>query len=165
MPLLMAAGGVPRRQERQAPRGPIVAMTGDRFDAMIDSLIEGHCNKRSHVKSRKPSGVVDTDVGPVNAKALEALEDTFDTERILELVDQLDALRGRICDPDGLRADLLRLHAMAHRLINGDALTIDADDQSIWELADDLEFELEEIADNAKQAVSILRPLTRLAPE
>jgi hypothetical protein len=36
----------------------------------------------------------------------------------------------------------------------GAPLTINADDQSIWELAD-----------NAKQAASILRPLTRLAPE
>jgi hypothetical protein len=146
-------------------RGPTVAMTGDQFDAMIDPLVEGHCQQFSHVNPRKHLGSVDTAVGPVHAKTLEELVENFDTQRILELVDELDELRERICDPDGLRADLLRLHAMAHALVNGAPLTINADDQSIWELADDLEFELMEIADNAKQATSILRPLNRLAPE
>jgi len=38
-------------------------------------------------------------------------------------------------DPEGLRADRLRLHAIAHTLVNGAPLTINADDQSIWQLA------------------------------
>ena len=146
-------------------RGPIVAMTGDQFDATIDPLVEGHYQKLSHVNPRKHLGSVDTAVGLVDAKTFEELEENFDTQRILELVDELDELRERVCDPDGLRADLLRLHAMAHTLVNGAPLTINADDQSIWELADDLESELTEIADNAKQAASIPRPLIRLAPE
>jgi hypothetical protein len=68
---------------------------------------------------REKLGVVSTAFGAVNRPVLEALQDSFDTQQLLELVDQLDKLRSRICDPEGLRGDLLRLHAMAHSIING----------------------------------------------
>ena len=50
------------------------------------------------------------------------LQETFDTTTILRAVDQLDVIRSRCCDPAGLRDDLLRLHGMAHTVINGGAL-------------------------------------------
>jgi hypothetical protein len=62
---------------------------------------------------REKLGVVSTAFGAVNRPVLEALRDSFDTQQLLELVDQLDELRSRICDPEGLRADLLRVSAGA----------------------------------------------------
>jgi hypothetical protein len=114
---------------------------------------------------RKPSHSIDTAVGRVNAQRHEELRETFETHRLLELVDAIDEWRGRIGDPDGLRADLLRLHAMAHSLVNGAPLSIAAKDEAIWELADALESELMEIEEGAKRAMKLLRPLTKLAPE
>jgi hypothetical protein len=64
----------------------------------------------------------------------------------------------------GLRADVLRLHAMAHALVNGAPLTTDVENLAIWELADALESELMEIEEGAKRAMKLLRPLLKLAP-
>jgi hypothetical protein len=61
---------------------------------------------------RKPSHTIDTAVGRVAATALGKLQENFDTHELLAL----DEWRGRIGDPDGLRADVLRLHALAHTL-------------------------------------------------
>jgi hypothetical protein len=113
----------------------------------------------------KKTGSVDTAYGPVDPQILEGLQDSFDTRLLLELVDQLDELRARICDPDGLRADLLKLHAMAHTLINSAPLAAKPEDQSIWELADDLEYELGQIAESARHASLAIRPLVDLQPD
>jgi hypothetical protein len=101
----------------------------------------------------------------VNSQILEGLQESFDTPVLLRLVDQLDTLRARICDPDGLRADLLKLHAMAHTLINGAPLATEPEDQSIWELADDLGYELGQIAESARHASLAIRPLVELQPD
>jgi hypothetical protein len=113
---------------------------------------------------RKPLHSIDTAVGRVDATALEELRENFNTHELLELVDALDEWRGRIGDPDGLRADVLRLHAMAHALVNGAPLTTDVENLAIWELADALESELMEIEEGAKRAMKLLRPLLKLAP-
>jgi uncharacterized coiled-coil DUF342 family protein len=110
---------------------------------------------------REPSHFIDTAVGRVDATALEVLQENFDTHELLELVDALDEWRGRIGDPDGLRADLLRLHT----LVNGAPLSVSAENEAIWELADDLESELAQIEEGAKRAMKLMRALTKLAPE
>jgi hypothetical protein len=85
---------------------------------------------------RKPSQPIDTAVGRVDATALEELPEHFDTQQeLLELVDALDEWRGRIGDPDGLRVDVLRLHAMAHTLVNGAPLMTNVENLVILELA------------------------------
>ena len=61
-------------------------------------------------------------------------------------------------------ADVSRLHAMAHALVNGAPLTTDVENLAIWELADALESELMEIEEGAKRALKLLRPLLKLAP-
>jgi len=78
---------------------------------------------------------IDTAVGRVDATALEELRENFGTHELLDLVDALDEWRARIGDPNGLRADLLRLHAVAQTL------------------------------SGAKRAMQLLRPLTKLAPD
>jgi hypothetical protein len=101
----------------------------------------------------------------VDATALEELRENFGTHELLDLVDALDEWRARIGDPNGLRADLLRLHALAHTLVNGAPLSVSTGDEAIWELADALESELMEIEEGAKRAMQLLRPLLKLAPD
>ncbi len=77
---------------------------------------------------RKASHSINTAVGRVDAERLEELQEKLDTYQLLELVDALDEWRGRIGDPDGMRADLLRLHALAHTLISAAPLSFAAPD-------------------------------------
>jgi hypothetical protein len=53
---------------------------------------------------------VETSYGAVDEKTLEALQNCFDTRRLLDPVDDIDLIRYRI---SGLRQDLLDLHSMA----------------------------------------------------
>jgi hypothetical protein len=64
--------------------------------------------------SPKSPRSIDIAVGRVDATALHDLQENFDSQELFELVDAFDEWRGRIGDPGGLRADLLRLHTMAH---------------------------------------------------
>jgi hypothetical protein len=67
---------------------------------------------------------IDTPYGAVAADALHGLEATYDTTRLLAAVGTLDVLRARLSDPGSLRDDLLRLHGMAHTILNGASLTV-----------------------------------------
>jgi hypothetical protein len=59
-------------------------------------------------------------------------------------------------------AAVLRLHAMAHTLVNGALLTSNVENLAIWELADALESELMEIEEGAKRALKLLRPANQI---
>ncbi len=61
---------------------------------------------RSKEVCAAPQAVVDQSV-------LRELQAGYDTNGILQTVDSVDACRVCLCDPDGIRGDLLRLHAMA----------------------------------------------------
>ncbi|MGT2454019.1 Tn3 family transposase post-transcriptional regulator TnpC [Cupriavidus basilensis] len=106
----------------------------------------------------------DTPYGRVDAEALQALRDTFDTTTILRAVDQLDAIRSRCCDPAGLRDDLLRLHGMAHTVINGAALSCSTTGQTLVDQAEAIIEELDDWILLLKRAVQALRPLEPLRP-
>ena len=75
----------------------------------------------------------------VREKALEALQNSFDTQRLLAAVDAVDQIRARI---DGLRDDLLDLHRMAAEVINEDYDSRPAREEPIWELAEMLASEM-----------------------
>ena len=113
----------------------------------------------------KTPSSIETVYGQVDGKTLEQLQEEFDTYKLLDLIDEIDALRDRICDPDGMRAELLRLHAMAHTVINDAPLTMGADDMTIWELADELATEFATFANQARRASSLLDQLAKLMPE
>lgn len=106
----------------------------------------------------------DTPYGRVDAEALQALRDTFDTTTILRVVDHLDAIRARCCEPAGLRDDLLRLHGMAHTLINGAALSYPTTGPTLVDQAEAIIEELEDWILLLKRAVQALRPLEPLRP-
>ncbi|MGH8787418.1 MAG: Tn3 family transposase post-transcriptional regulator TnpC [Cupriavidus necator] len=108
---------------------------------------------------------IDTPYGKVDVEALQALRETFDTNVILRVVDQLDAIRSRCCDPTGLRDDLLRLHCMAHTVINGAALSCSATGPTLVDLAEAVIEELEDWILLLKHAAQALRPLEPLRPD
>lgn len=60
-----------------------------------------------------------TAYGRADKRALRDLQDTYDTSGLLRMVDELDAILVEAREEDGLRDRLLRLHGMAHTVING----------------------------------------------
>ncbi|CAN7782202.1 Tn3 family transposase post-transcriptional regulator TnpC [Cupriavidus necator] len=103
-----------------------------------------------------------TPYGKFDAAALAALRETFDTTAILSLVDQLDAIRARYGAPSGLRDDLLRLHGMAHTVMNGAGLAYATTGPTLLDQADEVLDELDDWIAMLKRAVQALEPLQRL---
>lgn len=106
----------------------------------------------------------DTPYGMVNAEALQMLKETFDTLVILRAVDQLDGIRAR-CGPDGLRDELLRLHGMAHTVINGASLSYGTNGPTLMEQIDAVMEELDDWIAMLRQIQRALQPLEALRPE
>jgi hypothetical protein len=104
-----------------------------------------------------------TAFGPVNAAALERLLESFETQSLLDAVDQVDRLAEWI--DDSFRQDLLRLHGMANTIINNAPKTTSSDKEKIWELAGSLAMELEEMVENLGATLERLHQLAKLAPE
>ncbi|AJZ56101.1 putative tnpA repressor protein [Paraburkholderia fungorum] len=104
---------------------------------------------------------IETPYGAVDADALQSLQQRYDTLVIQQAVDLFDTIRVR-CGPDGLRDDLLRLHGMAHTVINGASLSYPTDDLTLVEQADCVIEELEDWAMVLERMILALRPLQDL---
>lgn len=65
-----------------------------------------------------------TAYGRLDRAALLQAQHTYDTTSLLRMVDDLDAMLGEARGEDGLRDMLLRLHGMAHTVINGTGMTV-----------------------------------------
>ena len=109
----------------------------------------------------EPNFVV-TPYGDVDAAALENLRQGFDTAALLGLVERLAWMAQRL-DPGGVRDDLLRLHRMAHTVIN-DANVSESSADDLWEVAARLIDEFREMADNCLAIAATLQPLADLQP-
>ncbi len=105
-----------------------------------------------------------TPYGKVRTDALDQLEGSFDTQQLLNAVDQFDRLRELVTAPR-FRDDLLRLHGMAHTIINGAAMAAPSGGEAVWELAGALSMELEEIVEDLTETVDLLNRLADLAPD
>src|SRR3546814_17187624 len=81
---------------------------------------------------------------------------------LLRAVDDLDTICALVADPDELRTDLLRLHGMAHALINGGAISTTSVDETIAELAVDIEAELDDMSALLLAIRQRIRPLLAL---
>lgn len=112
----------------------------------------------------KTSGVVATAYGPVDAVALRTLQDTFDTADMLVDVDKLAEAGLQLLDPNGLRADLLRLHGMAHTVINGALLVTGTAGVSLADSAADLDAALDDLVRVVMTVRDRVRALTALSP-
>ena len=104
-----------------------------------------------------------TAFGSVNANALERLRESFETQQLLDAVDPVDHVAELVND-SSFRKDLLRLHGMAHTIINGAPQTASSKEK-IWELAGALAMELEDVVDDLQSTLGLLHQLTELAPE
>jgi hypothetical protein len=74
-----------------------------------------------------------TPYGEVRAEGLAELQGSFDTRQMLAAVDDLDRFYAQW--KRELRADLLRLHGMAHTVINGAPLASVPGEEGLSELA------------------------------
>lgn len=107
----------------------------------------------------------ETYYGTASAKKLEELQQSFDTIDILAAINAIDQIRYRICEPEGMRDELLKLHSMAYTLINSDWTCNAPNDTPIWVLAQDLEIEIAEFAETLNEIAEIIGKLGELLPE
>ncbi len=87
--------------------------------------------------------------------------DEFETNDLLEAVDDLDTIRDILADgpnlePPQLRIDLMRLHKLAMRVCKKG----EDDSSELVELAIDIEDQLEDIRDASDHIMEVLREIT-----
>ena len=93
------------------------------------------------------------------------IRNSFDTGELLAAVDLIDEMARRSADPSGLRKDMLRLHAVAHRIINeGPETPSDKALQELTDMASDLSSELWELADKVRKTCDLLDILANAKP-
>jgi hypothetical protein len=104
-----------------------------------------------------------TPYGQVRKVVLERLQQSFDTRELLATVDEID----RFCAQwtEELRSDLLRLHGMAHCVINDAPLTQPASKETLAEMAASLSLAFEDAAKSLRSLPGILDQLADLGPE
>jgi len=107
---------------------------------------------------------VETAYGRLDQAALRQAQDTYDTTILLRMVDELDALLADACAEDGLRDMLLRLHGMAHTVINCAGMTVGTGEETLPELASDAMGEMLRIASLLRGWLRQIEPLERLTP-
>ncbi len=103
-----------------------------------------------------------TPYGLLDTRALEEAEQSFDTQTLLRMVDELDRFTIPARQEGGLRDQLLQLHGMAHTVINGARLSTPAG-ESMPELAGDVLSEVQETIDTLRQWIRPLEALQNLA--
>lgn len=106
-----------------------------------------------------------TPYGEVDAAALEALRDSFDTSYILRLVDLLDACLAELGGIAAVRDELLKLHAMALTLVEGTAPSMPTENACIWADAESVQLDLEALVSWVRSAQIGIAPLVGLAPD
>ena len=111
------------------------------------------------------AAVTATPYGEVDAAALDALQSGYDTTRMLDAVGRLDEVRASLYDPEGLREDLLRLHRIAHTLVNGAGLTVGTQDEFFVDQVTDVIGQIEQYVADLLGIRDVLRPLETLRPE
>lgn len=107
---------------------------------------------------------IETAYGRVDRTALREAQDTYDTAALLRMVDELDALLASARQEDGLRDMLLRLHGMAHTVINGAGMSVPTDEESLPELAFDISTEVLRMVTLLQEWRRRLEPLEQLTP-
>lgn len=108
---------------------------------------------------------VETAYGRLDKAALIEAQRTFDTRRLLTMIDELNELISLAMGEDGLRDMLLRLHAMTHVVINGAELSVDTDGQTLPELADEITTDLYGAISSLQRWAKWLEPLESLQPK
>ena len=107
--------------------------------------------------------LIQTPYGEVRAEGLAELQASFDTRQMLEAVDDLD----RFCAQwkRELRGDLLRLHGMAHTVINGAPLASMPGEEGLSELAFSIAEELRDWQESLRSSIVQLDRIAGHVPE
>ncbi len=103
--------------------------------------------------------------GDVDTAALERLESTYDTTRLLAAVDIVDRVRTQLHDPEGLRDDLLEIHRMAHSILNGASSIPSRREGSFPEQVLDALDVIDDFIAELTRARTFLEPLEALSPD
>jgi hypothetical protein len=111
------------------------------------------------------AAVTATPYGEVDAAALEALQSGYDTTRMVDAVGRLDEVRASLYGPEGLREDLLRLHRIAHTLVNGAGLTVGTQDEFFVDQVTDVIDQIEQYVADLLGIRDVLQPLETLRPD
>lgn len=105
---------------------------------------------------------VQTAHGLVDASALDAARNSFDTSVLLQSVDDIDEVVHQLSGEGGLRDQLLQLHAMASTVLNGAGIS-SSSGTTLPDAAFDVIDDLREIVSVLRRAVDRAAPLAALA--
>ncbi|MBN3788930.1 Tn3 family transposase post-transcriptional regulator TnpC [Burkholderia sp. Ac-20353] len=106
--------------------------------------------------------ITTTYFGNVDTAALERLESSYDTIRLLAAVDIVDRIRTQLHDPEGLRDNLLEIHRMAHSVLNGAPSVPSRHEGTLPEQVLDTLDLIDEFVAELTQVRTILEPLEAL---
>lgn len=109
--------------------------------------------------------ITTTCFGDVDTAALERLESSYDTTRLLAAVDTVDRIRTQLHDPEGLRDDLLEIHSMAHSVLNGAPSVPSRREGTLPERVVDTLDLIDEFIVELTRVRTILDPLEALYPD
>lgn len=113
----------------------------------------------------KPMETIQTVHGRLDSVNLQKILDSYDTQGLLTAIDELDKLVNEVRGEGGLRDMLLRLHAMAHTVINGAPMAVSGDQESLPELATEVAMQLHEAVSLLQQWTRRIEPLESLMAE
>ncbi|MCT6720957.1 Tn3 family transposase post-transcriptional regulator TnpC [Acidovorax sp. K2F] len=105
-----------------------------------------------------------TAYGRLDRAALTRAQSSYDTAALLNAVEELDRIVGHARGQDGLRDILLRLHSMAHAVINGAGLSVSTSQENLPELAFDATAEILQTISALQRWVKLIEPLESLQP-
>ncbi len=105
---------------------------------------------------------VATPYGLMDRAALQEAQQSFDTNVLLRMVDELDRLTIGVREQGGLRDQLLQLHRLAHTVINGAGLA-GSSAETLPELAADILMEVRETVSTLRAWLEPLEALQALA--
>lgn len=107
--------------------------------------------------------LIQTPYGVVRLGALQALQSSFDTTMLLKTVEDLDEFW--VQWKQELRDDILRVHAMAHTVINDAPLSHPPENEPLPEMAGSVAGQLQDCRQVLGSAVALLKQIANLAPD
>jgi hypothetical protein len=105
--------------------------------------------------------MIETMHGTLDRSALEQVRDSYDTTCLLRTVDELAEMLRDVLGEDGWRDRLLRLHAMAHTVVN-DAGYTGATSETLPELATGITGQMGEAIERLQTWIRRIAPLEGL---
>lgn len=107
--------------------------------------------------------LIQTPYGVVRLGTLQALQSSFDTTMLLKTVEDLDEFW--VQWEQELRDDILRVHAMAHTVINDAPLSHPPGNEPLTQMAGSVAEQLHDCRQVLGSTVALLKQIANLAPD